>query len=127
VAELVAGAERLTATQQAQAPMFLPYLNGERTPHNDATAKGVLFGMTPAHDAAHLAYAVMEGVAFAMADIWPCRLRALCWRVGGGRAVRSGRVVCHGAGDSLAATCGAEVGAALGAARLGRLAHTGRM
>ena len=50
------------------APIFLPYLSGERTPHNDATARGVFFGLSTEHGRAELAYSVMEGVAFAMAD-----------------------------------------------------------
>src|SRR5262249_12178600 len=51
-----------------RAPIFLPYLNGERTPHNNANAKGVFFGLTTSTDAAALAYSVMEGVAFSLAD-----------------------------------------------------------
>lgn len=47
---------------------FLPYLTGERTPHMDSLAKGVFFGLTPAHDKAALERAVMEGVVFALKD-----------------------------------------------------------
>ncbi|TDY85923.1 UNVERIFIED_ORG: xylulokinase [Herbaspirillum seropedicae] len=131
VAELVAGAERLTATQQAQAPLFLPYLNGERTPHNDATAKGVLFGMTPAHETADLAYAVMEGVAFAMADGYAAlqaagtTLESAAFVGGGSRSAFWGELCATALGIPLRRHAGAEVGAALGAARLGRLARTG--
>ncbi|MGO0789411.1 xylulokinase [Herbaspirillum seropedicae] len=130
VAELVAGAERLSAGQQAQAPLFLPYLNGERTPHNDATAKGVLFGMTPAHESAHLAYAVMEGVAFAMADGYAAlqaagtTLESAALVGGGSRSAFWGVLCATALGIALRRHAGAEVGAALGAARLGRLAHT---
>ena len=48
--------------------IFLPYLTGERTPHNDANARGVFFGLNFAHDAGHLTRAVFEGVCFAMRD-----------------------------------------------------------
>ena len=48
--------------------MFLPYLSGERTPHNDANARGVFFGLNFAHDVRHLTRAVVEGVCFAMRD-----------------------------------------------------------
>ena len=48
--------------------LFLPYLTGERTPHNDADAKGVLFGLTPDSGRLEVAQAVMEGVAFSFAD-----------------------------------------------------------
>jgi xylulokinase len=47
---------------------FLPYLSGERTPHNDATARGALLGLAKKHNEADLAQAVMEGVAFALRD-----------------------------------------------------------
>ena len=48
--------------------LFLPYLSGERTPHNDPDAKGVFFGLTHDHTRADLARAVLEGVAYAFAD-----------------------------------------------------------
>ena len=48
--------------------LFLPYLSGERTPHNDPHARGVFFGMTHATTQAEMARAVLEGVAFAYAD-----------------------------------------------------------
>ena len=48
---------------------FLPYLQGERSPLWDASARGVFFGLTSAHGQAHLLWAVREGVAFALASI----------------------------------------------------------
>ena len=48
--------------------IFLPYLNGERTPHFDSDAAGVFWGLTPRHTAPHLARAVMEGVCFSLND-----------------------------------------------------------
>ncbi len=48
--------------------LFLPYLSGERTPHRDAKARGVFFGISPIHTKAHFARAVLEGVAFGMRD-----------------------------------------------------------
>ena len=48
--------------------LFLPYLTGERTPHNDAGARGVFFGLHLRHTRAHLVRAVMEGVTFALRD-----------------------------------------------------------
>ena len=47
---------------------FLPYLSGERTPHNNAHAKGVLFGLTPATTPEKVTQAVLEGVALSLAD-----------------------------------------------------------
>ena len=48
--------------------MFLPYLTGERTPHADPNAKGAFVGLTVRHGLAHMARAVMEGVAFGLRD-----------------------------------------------------------
>ncbi|WP_370231499.1 xylulokinase, partial [Cognatishimia sp.] len=47
---------------------FLPYLSGERTPHNTATACGVFAGLDISADQTTLAAAVMEGVAFSLKD-----------------------------------------------------------
>jgi len=47
---------------------FLPYLQGERTPHRDAGARGAFMGLSLAHTRAHLARAVLEGVCFALRD-----------------------------------------------------------
>lgn len=58
----------LSSRRQAQAPLFLPYLSGERTPHNNAAATGAFMGLRAGHEAADLAYAVMEGVGFGLLD-----------------------------------------------------------
>ncbi|OYD48527.1 xylulokinase [Acidovorax kalamii] len=58
----------LAPGRRALAPLFLPYLSGERTPHNNAAATGVFMGLRAEHDAADLAYAVMEGVGFGLLD-----------------------------------------------------------
>ncbi len=58
-AEIPIGAEGLT---------FLPYLTGERTPHKDPYAKGAFIGLSLRHTKAHMARAVLEGVAFGMRD-----------------------------------------------------------
>lgn len=48
--------------------IFLPYLYGERTPHADATARGVYFGISGKHQQAHFIRSVMEGVTFGLRD-----------------------------------------------------------
>jgi xylulokinase len=48
--------------------LFLPYLQGERTPHLDAYARGGWIGLTASHDRRHLVRAVLEGVAFSLKD-----------------------------------------------------------
>jgi xylulokinase len=52
----------------AEGITFLPYLQGERTPHRDASARGAFVGLTLAHERAHLTRAVLEGVCFALRD-----------------------------------------------------------
>jgi xylulokinase len=52
----------------AEGAVFLPYIAGERTPHMDSMARGVLFGLTVRHTRAHLIRAVMEGAVFALRD-----------------------------------------------------------
>src|SRR3989442_2935281 len=48
--------------------IFLPYLQGERTPHLDAYARGGWIGLTARHDRRHLIRSVLEGVAFSLTD-----------------------------------------------------------
>jgi xylulokinase len=65
--------EELTA-EAAKAPpgsdglLWAPYLMGERTPHLDPAARGMLFGLTASHTRAHVIRAVLEGVAFSLRD-----------------------------------------------------------
>lgn len=66
-------ATKLAGAAEAQfkgpgAEIFLPYLSGERTPHNNAGARGSLTGLSHVTDPARLAQAVMEGVTFAFRD-----------------------------------------------------------
>lgn len=67
------GFEELTAEAAAVPPgaeglRFLPYLTGERTPHPDPQARGAFVGLTVRHGRPHLTRAVLEGVAFGLAD-----------------------------------------------------------
>jgi len=57
-----------TAPVGSEGLIFLPYLTGERTPHADPHARGVLFGLSLRHTKAHVARAILEGVAFGMRD-----------------------------------------------------------
>jgi xylulokinase len=116
------------AGRRQTAPVFLPYLSGERTPHNDPEASGMFAGLRAEHGAEALAYAVLEGVAFALADGYDV-LRAAgapldrCMLVGGGaRSALWGQMLADVLGVPLALPEGAETGAALGAARLAILA-----
>ncbi len=59
-------AERVPAGSRGL--IWLPYLQGERTPHLDANARGVLFGVTTHHTRAHVIRAVLEGVVYGLRD-----------------------------------------------------------
>ncbi|WP_044172775.1 xylulokinase [Phytobacter massiliensis] len=59
---------RLTDDELKRAPVFLPYLSGERTPHNDPLAAGSFFNLRHETSRALLGYAVIEGVTFGLAD-----------------------------------------------------------
>jgi xylulokinase len=52
----------------AEGLLFLPYLDGERTPHRDADARGVFFGLSTRHDRPHVVRAVLEGVTYGLRD-----------------------------------------------------------
>jgi xylulokinase len=111
--------------------LFLPYLHGERTPHNDPYARGVFFGLTPETGRADLVQAVLEGVAFSFADAADCLSRAGtpvpgAGVVGGGARSRLWiRILAATLGMPLARYDGADKGPAFGAARLARLAVAG--
>ena len=130
-AALLEQAAALTPLQRSRAPLFLPYLGGERTPHNDPTAQGVLFGLTHDHGAAAVGYAVMEGVSFGLLDGWkslgvaPGRVDALSIVGGGARSALWAQQLASAFGVTTHVQRGGEAGAALGAARLAWLADGG--
>jgi xylulokinase len=61
-------AEAANVPRGADGVTFLPYLQGERTPHRDAAARGAFVGLSLAHTRAHVTRAVLEGVCFALRD-----------------------------------------------------------
>jgi xylulokinase len=113
------------------ASLFLPYLSGERTPHNDPHARGVFFGLSPQSDRTELIQAVLEGVAFSFADAQACfaaagtRLETAAVIGGGARSAFWTRILANVVNIPLIRYAGADTGAAFGAARLARLATTG--
>jgi xylulokinase len=61
-------AEAASVARGAAGITFLPYLQGERTPHRDASIRAAFLGLSLAHTRAHLTRAVVEGVCFALRD-----------------------------------------------------------
>ncbi len=71
---------------------FLPYLMGERSPHNDVNARGAFIGMRPDTSRGQMTLAVLEGVAFALRD---------CMEVAKSNGVGVKRTrICGGGGKS---------------------------
>ncbi|WP_298275109.1 xylulokinase [uncultured Bradyrhizobium sp.] len=110
---------------------FLPYLSGERTPHDDPDVRGMLDGLSHGTDRDAVVQAVLEGVAFALAD---CRdvlsdsgiVISEVDAIGGGSRSRFWLAVLASVLDiPVHRFADGETGAAFGAARLGRLAVSG--
>ena len=126
VPQLLAEAER--ADENAAPLWFLPYLSGERTPHNNPQATGVFFGLTHQHGRPELARAVLEGVGYALAQgmdaVHECGVApsSIMLIGGGARSALWRQMLADISGQTLDYCQGGEVGPALGAARLAQLA-----
>jgi xylulokinase len=119
----------LLSDEAAQVPagsdglLWAPYLMGERTPHLDPEARGVLAGLTASHTRGHVIRAIMEGVAFSLKDTFSIfeemgvPVRSV--RVGGGgaRSALWRQIQAEVYGHAVE-TVEAEEGAAYGAALL---------
>jgi len=116
-----------TAKTPSRGPIFLPYLSGERTPHNDPTAKGAFFGLSQDDTAVTLAQAALEGVAFALADgidvlkKSASPIKTLSVIGGGARSSWWGQVISSALDMPLTYRQAGNIGPAFGAARLARL------
>lgn len=126
VPALIAAAEQ--ANEEADVVWFLPYLSGERTPHNNPQAKGVFFGLTHQHGPAELARAVLEGVGYALAEgmdvVHSCGItpKSVTLIGGGARSPYWRQMLADISGQTLDYRTGGDVGPALGAARLAQIA-----
>jgi xylulokinase len=126
--ELEAKAAGLSFAQRAAAPLFLPYLSGERTPHNDAVTRGSLHGLSHSSDQAALAYAVIEGVTFGLTDGLNALKSAgslinrLSLVGGGARSAFWAQQLASSLNVEIATHAESTAGGSLGAARLGWLA-----
>lgn len=122
----------LGETLRAPGPVqFLPYLSGERTPHNDAIIRGSFTGLSTATSKDDLACAILEGVAFAFRDSFDAlsatgaRFDRLMAIGGGTGSAYWLKLIATVLDTPLHLPGGGEFGAALGAARLGQSAATG--
>jgi xylulokinase len=119
------------AVQRPSPVQFLPYLDGERTPHNDATAAACFANLRSAAGRGDLTQAVLEGVAFAARDMLTALgdserpIAELDFVGGGSRSALWAQIAADVLGIVVHRVEEGEVGAAMGAARLGRLAATG--
>lgn len=69
--------------------LYLPYLSGERTPHQDSEAKALFSGLTLKHNKYYMARAVMEGVAYSLKD---------CMAVVEGTGLKCHKIIAAGGG-----------------------------
>lgn len=129
---LLSEVAQLSLAEQRLAPVFLPYLSGERTPHNDSLATGVFHGLSHSTGRAELGYAVLEGVTFGTADGLSVLEQAgtqLCGAslIGGGaRSTWWAQLMADTLNLPILTHDSGEAGGALGAARLGWLAAGGQ-
>jgi xylulokinase len=132
VAVLSQQVEALPPDRRAQAPLFKPYLQGERTPHNNPMLRASFTNLQSAHELPDLAYAVMEGVAFGLLDGWHAMgyhgpsSTPLTLVGGGARSKAWAQLIASALQCPLQQSSDAPVAAALGAARLAWMAHTGQ-
>ena len=120
VASLLALAEESTG----EAPIFLPYLTGERTPHANPHAQAAFSGMTAETGRPEIARAVVEGVAMGLRDGLDTitdagsSVTSLTVAGGGSRSLFWGRILAGALDVPLVYRAGGDVGPAYGAARL---------
>ncbi|MDF1873191.1 xylulokinase [Vannielia sp.] len=127
-ADLTGGLGPLKAPGRA---MFLPYLGGERTPHNDAEARGSLTGIEHLTDRAAATRAVLEGVTFALRDCHEAlaatgtRYDSLLAVGGGSRSDYWLKAIATALDIPVELPVAGDFGGAFGAARLALMAVTG--
>ena len=126
VAALLAEAEAAYAGPSKL--LALPYLSGERTPHNDPLARGAIVGLSADTSRADVVQALAEAIAFSLADGLevlgkpPARLALIG---GGARSTFWAKLIASVLGMPLVRYRSSERGPAFGAARLARIASGG--
>ena len=122
-------AQKMAATHALEtAPIFHPYLSGERTPHNNADACGAFFDIKRHHHQGDLMRAVMQGVSFAIADAYDVLTdeggspSSILATGGGSQNITWIQYIASIIGAPISIPKHMEIGAAMGAARLAMLA-----
>ncbi len=115
--------EAASAPPGSDGLLWAPYLMGERTPHLDPEARGILVGLTATHTRGHVIRAILEGVAFSLRDTFSIfqeiEVPAKTIRLGGGGAKSAlWRQIQADVYGQQVETVEAEEGAAYGAAIL---------
>ena len=129
--QLSAMVAAMPLARRMQAPLFLPSLQGERTPHNNPLLTANLSGLQAGHELADLAYAVMEGVGLGLLDGWRAMGQtgpsavSLALVGGGARSDAWAQLLSSALQCPLHRSAQAPVAAALGAARLAMMADQG--
>lgn len=117
-----------------QAPsraLFLPYLGGERTPHNDAHVRGAFLHLDHGDDTAALTRAVLEGVTHAFVDNFRAltatgtQINRLIGVGGGTKSDYWVQAIATALDMPIDIPVAGDFGGAFGAARLGMMAATG--
>ncbi len=127
-AAVEAKASQLAKGERSAAPIFLPYLSGERTPHNDAQVRGSFHGLGHSTDQAAMAYAVIEGVTFGLTDglnalkTAGSHVSSLSLVGGGARSAFWAQQLASSLNVDIVTHPESTAGGALGAARLAWLA-----
>ncbi|WP_106744684.1 xylulokinase [Yoonia maritima] len=123
--------EGLGALQAPSQTLFLPYLGGERTPHNDANIRGAFLHLDHATDQAAMTRAVLEGVTFALRDNYDAltstgtQINRLIAVGGGSKSDYWVQAIATSLGIPVELPVAGDFGGAFGAARLGLMAATG--
>ncbi len=122
----------LVGKVDAPSPVsFLPYLGGERTPHNDVDIRAGFFGISHGTDDAVLTHAVLDGVAYALMDclealsVAGTKVSRVLAVGGGSRSEAWLEIIASLLNVTVDVPVDGDFGASLGAARLGQAAALG--
>lgn len=117
-----------TQDRTQNGPLFLPYLSGERTPHNNPNATGAFFGLTHSSSQVALTHCVLEGVTFGLADgvdalhASGVQVDEITLIGGGAKSAYWRQLIADVLQRPVTYRQGGDVGPGLGAARLAQLA-----